>query len=595
MPKAKNKVAPAPTTDDVLRNNFKQTVSITAEIWKQGTSLRLRTRSPELVALDDALEAYHKYSKNVAALENLSRAYDAWVKKTPDSQRNPKLVGDLGWQIGSAKAYAEQQAAVNRANNPESNAALDALQLLAQNATRRIFLDPQWAAQQESNPDVQAEPKYRKIISKEDSAEARKHAADIADIKKTAKAIAKARNKPVQDPVGEFKAAFSELSEGVDPDELFSGDEGSKAFFDAAGTVLGAVVSPLLLIKAIVDKVKDAYDISKMKGSRSAFKLDPKAGASAAFDSVITLMDRDAENKTVDIAKAVVGVATFAVPVVGQVIGTAVNSIIGVAMRAKLLSIERQEMAQGQKLLNAGEFDGLFQECPLLGCYFLCLADTAVLLSWSEKKDIYDKDFIASIKTLKADAEPATKKAREYIRKSSYAVEGTQGLKGLELEARWRKNTMEYLAKALTVSSFLKMLSKLFNRDTQPTKKEIVDAYYPLLAFDAARLAELDQEGDNSGGENNGTQNSATPASADDVYGSLGKALADANAEVGKTPSTPDTGIARDAYGKSSSSGWAGSGDPHDKDDDKNDNKDKDKEKGKTETDIPFVDVPQGE
>jgi hypothetical protein len=591
MPIPQNKVAPSPTTDDVLQNDFKPTVSITAEAWKRATSLPLKQRSAELTTLDDALAAYHKY-KTVAALGNLSRVYDAWIVKTsqskPGSARNPELVSNLGWQIASAKAYAEQQAAVNNANKPKINAALDALQVLAQNAIRRTFLDPQWAKEQESNPDAQAEPQFRKIVSKTESAQARNQAADIADIKKAATAIKKARNKPVEDPVGEFKTAFSQLSEGVEPEELFSGDEASKAFFDAASTVIGTVAAPLKLIKAIMDKVTDAYDASKIKEGRNAFNFDPQIGSGAAFDSLIKLLDRDAQNKTVEIVKAVASLGTLAVPVVGQAIGPAINAIVGVAMRAKLLSLERQEMAQAQKLLNEGKVDaGLFQECPLLGCYFLCLADTAVLLSWSGKNDIYSEDRDASIIALKKDAAPAIQRAREYIRKSGYAVEGTQGLKGLEWEPSWRNNKTEYLAKVLTLTSFLERLSKLTNRDTPPSKKEIVDAYYPLLAFDAASLAELDQTDDNSGDEGNGTENSSSAASTDDVYGNVGEKLAAANEEAGNTPVTPDTGIGRDAYGKSSPLGRTGSGGPYDKDDDK----DKAGTKPPDVTDIPTGEI----
>ncbi len=496
MTQPKNKVAPTPITTpitDVLENDFKKTVLTTKDDWVKGTSLgALKTRSDELKALDNALDTYHKQHESVAALGDLRRAFDTWISKTPNSERNPTLLHDLLAQISSARAYADQQAVVNRANNPESNAALMAYKTLEQLAIKRMFLDPQWAKDNAAKPNPASEPKYRNVVPKTVSAESKKQVADLAALKKVAKSLKKTIQKPDMDPTDTFKTGFGKLCEGVDPAELFSDDAAAKTFFDAAGTVLGAVMEPAKLIAAIGSAVMDAYNASTIKDSRSAFKFDPDAGPSAAFDGLIALMDRDAQNKKVDIATVAAKVAALAVPVAGAVLGASIDALVGIAMRARMLSVERQEMAQAQTLLNQGKVDGnLFQECPLLGCYFLCLADTSVLLNWSHE-DIYSDSFRANIETLRQQAQPAIEKARAYIRSANYVLEGTEGLKGLAWEPALKKNTTEYLSKLFSATSFLKTMSGLFNKsDNLPTQKEIVDAYHPLLTYDAASLANL--------------------------------------------------------------------------------------------------------
>jgi hypothetical protein len=184
----------------------------------------------------------------------------------------------------------------------------------------------------------------------------------------------------------------------------------------------------------------------------------------------------------VDVAKSAAVFTANLVPFAGPAVGAAIQTLFEVGVRANRLSIEQAELENARALLDAGKVDaGLFRECPLLGSYFLCMADNSVVLNWASE-DIYDPGFQDNIEALKKKAEPVIEQARQFIRQSKHCLAGTKGFKGLEFDPKWRNNKIEYVSRLLTRASFIKFVCNWFN---DPTPVENVDAFREFLLLDA--------------------------------------------------------------------------------------------------------------
>ena len=498
-------VQPSPVSDiqpqparDLLERNICRQVTITPDKWEWGTSLSASTsldvRSPLLSSVDQAVVEYHAQNGSAAALETLDQALNAWLADKASSPgkvssretkgNRPGVIADLKLQILSAKAYNAQLVA----DAPEaSNSAFEVVRLAEQTSVKRILSESDGG-----DPAAGGDAKLRRLILKNETAEAAKAVADALAVTSVASAVKSTVGNAGKDYTQQVHDALAKVGNGVKLTDIFQTDAALDAFVSGVSTLLGAVTSPIELLQSIVGTVLSAYEGSVVGASGPALKPDPKDGPGAALKAIQKMIDRETEAQGKQIAK-VAGkiVATWVIPVAGVVLGEAVTGIAGLFDRAHRMSREQAEMAAGQKLLAAGNVDPveLFEACPLLACYFLALADTSVLLNWAHA-DLYRPGFTQNMDALVIRLAPIIEKAREFIRKSDYALNGTEGLNGLEWYATIgdkkvpTKDThkLEYYSKLFSSETVLRWLASLRGKASD---KAVLTSPETIKALDA--------------------------------------------------------------------------------------------------------------
>ena len=411
-------------------------ITITYEQWKKGTDLgALHRRSSEMEAIDKALKEYHTTNKSERAFIALKNAFDNWIraqqrdgKAWTDSGRNKfGLVGKLHEQI----VLVDAERAIKLLNDPEEMAARKALVQAERDAIKRLFDNRRLVLKHEA-----WKTKFDKAVNTAVIPGATA-AGGLYTGAKQAMGTARVAISPT-----DVNSLVQNLTGGYTPTALFDmlGTSASQ-FFQAASSILSAAISPALLLKDLVSAGMRVSERVTVNSARFNFRVGQ---ADAALDAIVRLIDRELALIAIDAAKQVSSIVahSFAMGPVASAAGAVVDVIVNAKLYAKMA----EEIKKGNLLLAEDRYGlELFDASPVLGCYFLVLADTSVWINFSVF-DIGTPGWMDTVQKMRKKSEPVIEKAREYIRTTKYALSGTEFMKGLEWEATWRNNKLGYLA-----------------------------------------------------------------------------------------------------------------------------------------------------
>jgi len=157
-----------------------------------------------------------------------------------------------------------------------------------------------------------------------------------------------------------------------------------------------------------------------------------------AFEALEIIVDREVHAAAISLATAATG---FTANTVCQAVGlAAAGPAIAIAQAlANLLNVVRQmyrdhtEVERANELLAKGELDfRLFETCPILGCYFLCVQDHSTIISFAVE-DYGSEGFALDVERMIARIRPVLEKAASVIRGSRYEIAGFENHKGIAL------------------------------------------------------------------------------------------------------------------------------------------------------------------
>jgi hypothetical protein len=430
-------------------------ITITIEEWLRLTDLgALSRRTDEMRAIDDALRAYHLAKGADGAFVRLKNAFDNWVrfqqrqgKTWTQSDRNKKgAITRLHDQIVTVEA-GRSVAAMKDTKDWEAR---QEILKAERDALSRLFLD-------------------RQIVFKTASKKIRQAGAVGMPGLKAARAVhnlAEHGAKLVQpsDVAGACKQILGETP----PDVLFHMLGTSfHEFCSSASTILGAAVSPA---KLLVDIVKFGMAASTRYSGASARYMFRDGAADASLNAVLQMIDDELIMIALDAAKqtgSIVGSAFGAGP-----IASAASAVVDVMVNIKQYRRMAREVEAANAALARKDWSvELFNSSPVLGCYFLLMADTSVWINFSVH-DIGSPGWMDTVEAMRKRAEPVREKARELIRASKIALSGTEGYNGLEWEPSWRNNKLSYLASGGVIRSLKKAIME--DGPRRPDKDRIV-------------------------------------------------------------------------------------------------------------------------
>jgi hypothetical protein len=414
-------------------------VTITLDEWLRQTELgRLHPRSREMKAIDAALKAYHDGGKRENGFVALKMAFDNWVraqgssgKSWTQSDRNKSgAVSTLHQQILLVDANRSVQL---MADTPEwearkalVSAEREAMTRLFE-GRRLIFKDARWksdlvnAVHTWGTPAASAGMAVKKLVT-----------TGVAAVGPNSVSDALRNTLGGQDPA----ALFQQL--GVS----FEG------FTHAAEHIVGAAVAPAKLLIDIALASKMVSD--RVRVNRERFMFRP-GQADAALQCIIRLIDVDLAVIGVDMAKQVSSIVASSFG--AAPIASAANAIVSTMVNLKLYAMMADEMRKGDEQLRLGNYSlDLFDVSPLLGCYFIVMADTSVWVNFSVH-DMGTPEWKTTVESMVKRAQPVREKARSYIRAARFALSGTEGFNGIEWEPSWRNNKLEFLARFVSTRS----------------------------------------------------------------------------------------------------------------------------------------------
>jgi hypothetical protein len=232
-----------------------------------------------------------------------------------------------------------------------------------------------------------------------------------------------------------------ELCPGVDPNQVFSalhlGDV--EKFASDLAPFIGAISSGGKAVVGWIGVAKTGWEKHTIAGTRYAFApRDPEA----AFDALLVLLDREmasrtagASVKTVGFTGKLLGAFADGGAVTGPVIGL-METLAEIFQTIVEYVRDYKEMEAANKLLQVGalNFD-LFNDCPILGCYFLVIQDHSTIINFAVG-DYGTPDFVFDVERLIKKIDPALTKARFYIHASRLEIAGFQHSKGV-VEQNW--------------------------------------------------------------------------------------------------------------------------------------------------------------
>ncbi|MDB5437715.1 MAG: hypothetical protein JWM33_142 [Caulobacteraceae bacterium] len=419
-------------------------ITITIDEWLRLTDLgALSRRTDEMRAIDDSLRAYQLApGAKEAAFIRLKSAFDNWIRF---QQRQGKI-----W----TQSDRNKKGAITRLHD----------QITLQEAGRSVagMKDTKdWEARQTI---LQAEREAlgrlfaeRTMVFKTEAKWARKAQTGGMPVIKVARAAHNLAEKgaALVKP-DDVSAACKQILGQVPPEELFQMMGTSfSGFCSAASTILGAAVSP---VKLLADVVKFGMAASTRYSGASARYMFRDGAADASLNAVLQMINDEMVMIAVDAAKqtgSIVGTAFGAGPIV-----SAASATIDLMINLKRYRRMAEEVKEGNLALSKGTLGlELFNASPVLGCYFLLMADTSVWINFSVH-DIGTPGWMDTVETMRKRAEPIREKARELIRTSKIALSGTEGFNGLEWEPSWRNNKLSYLASAGPLRSLKNKIMK---------------------------------------------------------------------------------------------------------------------------------------
>jgi len=437
-------------------------ITVTIEEWLRQTDLgALSRRTDEMRAIDDALRAYHLAAGNKdGAFVRLKMAFDNWIRFQQRQGKNWKL-SDRNKNGAITRLFdqitlVEAGRSVANMKDAKGWEGRQAILQAERDALERLF-------------------KERSMIFKNTSDTKQAVRAIASPAARYGLATGKIVTSGIQ-PVSpsNVAGACQQILGKAPPEELFHMLGASFGqFCTAASTILGAAVAPA---KLLADIVKFGMAASARYSGSSARYMFRAGAPDAALNAVLQMIDDELKAIAWDAAKqtgSIVGSAFAAGPMV-----SIATSLVDVMINLKLYSGMLDEIKAANQMLAQRTWGlELFNASPVLGCYFLLMADTSVWLNFSVH-DIGSPGWMDTVEAMRKRAEPIRDKARELVRGSKIALSGTEGFNGLEWEPSWRNNKLSYLAATASGGGLIGSIKQSITgggpHHTRPDKDRIV-------------------------------------------------------------------------------------------------------------------------
>jgi hypothetical protein len=413
---------------NAYRGNRVLAVTITYDEWMRGTDGGiLKVRSSELQAIDTALRDYHAQGKSEGAFVRLRQAFESWSrtqqlagKAWTESVRNKSgVVSQLHEQL----VLAEAGRSVKNMSNTKDWEARMALVEAERGALNALFQGRRLVFKTAVRSGVMH-------VVQQYTAGATGYRGVSNLVKGSSGAVSSQRVAEVFQKVGGAVPEHVAAAFGVTAEQICSAFANVINFGVAPVKLLNDLVNLGLGVKARVDASNARFAVAQ-------------GNAEAALEAVIRLINQEmmvAGKDLVQHAGSVVATAFGAGP-----IASAANAVVDVIVNNALYVRMGREMQRGNAMISAGHVGlNAFEASPVLGCYFLVLADTNAWVNYSVH-DIGTDGWTKQIDMLVRRADPVREKARELILTSKYAVSGSEGFKGLEWEPSWRNNKLMFL------------------------------------------------------------------------------------------------------------------------------------------------------
>jgi len=223
-----------------------------------------------------------------------------------------------------------------------------------------------------------------------------------------------------------------------------------------AAPIIGVVTSGG---KMVVGWVKVASTVSSKSDMKSRAVVIRKGDPSAAFSSILLIIDRDLKRQAADatihsVAFTAKGIAILADA--GAATGPIVGAVESIASLLNLLvdvAIDAKQVSDGNKLLRAENFDiTMFNECPILGCYYIVIQDDSTIMDF-DIDNMGRENWQLEAQRLKVAIRPVIKKASDLIKNSRIEIPGMESAKGVYQASLLNKIKLFYKSKGYGLSS----------------------------------------------------------------------------------------------------------------------------------------------
>lgn len=178
----------------------------------------------------------------------------------------------------------------------------------------------------------------------------------------------------------------------------------------------------------------------KSTGTLTLSQGDPLA----AFKALELLIDREitsTKRSTLIVGAAFTAKTLFSALDMGMVSGPAIGLAEVIAKLIQKIAEfvqEKNEVDHANDLLKKKSYGiGLFQSCPILGCYYLVVQDHSTIINMAVA-DYGTPDWMFDVEAMMVASRAVLDKARAFVNASPFVIDGFEDQKGIK-EANWAK------------------------------------------------------------------------------------------------------------------------------------------------------------
>ena len=349
----------------------KKTPIMGYDTWMSLTKGSLKTRrSSELKKLDKALKTYHTEKGSERSLKALNTTFHAWCKKAGEHRFKQSLRNQHG-----AVSQLERQIAETLSRAPfifidkELQEAIDFMESEQIKLNRMVFFGARVMLKSKA-----FEETAKEVMENADELKSNLEELTGSDLSIPSTTSIDELKKTISKDVGEL--CGGELSSVIQ----FIGEESYKGLAEDIISGMIPIYAQLKagteMVKAWIDVAKKEYKIRDInKKSDIVNAGDPEAALNAIVKLLrreFKILAKDAFAATANFASSVSTAALDGGTVSGAVVGTA-TAVANLVQSIVLFVRDIKEMNRANALLSKGITHlGIFEACPLLGCYLFC-------------------------------------------------------------------------------------------------------------------------------------------------------------------------------------------------------------------------------
>ena len=267
--------------------------------------------------------------------------------------------------------------------------------------------------------------------------------------------------KEVAGIVKNIETIIRAITDTLEPEEAskiitFVFGQSAANFALEAAPIIGVATSGAKMVVGWVGVAKTVHSRSDMESRREVIR---KGDPSAAFSSILLIIERDLKKQTAD---ATIHTAAFTAKGIGVIAdgGAATGTIVGaIESIAKLLNllvdvaIDAKQIQEGKKLLKERNFDiTMFSSCPILGCYYIVIQDDSTIMDF-DIENMGKDNWQLEAQRLKIAIRPVISKGSQLIAKSRVEIPGMEKAKGVYQASLLNRIKVFYKSKGYGLSS----------------------------------------------------------------------------------------------------------------------------------------------